>query len=313
MASSMISTDPSHSFSIFTRPEWAGLRAGQSLRLTEDELDELRGLNEPMTQAEIEEIYLPLSRLLGLQVTARRDLWDVREAFLGRRGARKPYVIGLAGSVASGKSTLARTLRALLSGWPGEPEVEIVTTDGFLHPTAVLEERGLMARKGFPESYDLRRMIRFLGALKAGEARLSVPIYSHQTYDILPGEGQVVRQPDVLIFEGLNVLGLSTNAPVIASDFFDFSIYLDAEPDDLEQWFVERRLILQATAFQDPSSYFHDQKDMPETEARRVAADIWRGINLANLEDNILPTRQRADLVLRKRADHGIGEVWLRR
>jgi type I pantothenate kinase len=309
----MAPSDVPPAFSVFSRREWAGLRADQCLRLTEDELEELRGLNEPMTQGEIEEIYLPLSRLLGLHVTARRDLKDVRDAFLGRRGARRPYVIGLAGSVASGKSTLARTLRALVAGWPGEPHVEIVTTDGFLHPTRVLKERGLMARKGFPESYDLRRMIRFLADLKAGAPEIAVPVYSHRTYDVLPDEAQVVRQPDVLIFEGLNVLGLTTNAPVVASDFFDFSIYLDAEPDDLERWFVARRLILQATAFRDPTSYFHDQKDMPEDEARRVAADIWRGINLANLEENILPTRQRADLVLRKRADHGIGEVWLRR
>ena len=309
----MVASDAPFPFSVFTRREWAALKADQRLTLSESELSGLRGLNEPMTQGEIEDIYLPLSRLLGLHVTARRDLKDVREAFLGRRSERKPYVIGLAGSVASGKSTLARTLRALVSGWPGEPRVEIVTTDGFLHPTQVLQERGLMARKGFPESYDLRRMIHFLADLKAGEREIDVPVYSHRTYDILPDERQVIRQPDVLVFEGLNVLGLATNAPVVASDFFDFSIYLDADPEELERWFVARRLILQRTAFRDPVSYFHDQKDMPEDEARRVAADIWHRINRVNLEENILPTRQRADLVLRKQADHRIGEVWLRR
>ena len=309
----MTGSDVSEGFSVFTRAEWAALQSGHELHLSERELRGLGGLNETVTPEEAESVYLPLSRLLGLHVGARRDLDAVKDRFLGRSGGGRPYVIGLAGSVASGKSTLARTLQALVSGWPDAPVAEIVTTDGFLLPTRRLEDLGLMSRKGFPESYDLRRMIRFLRDLKAGRPRIAVPVYSHRTYDIVPDEAQVVDRPDVVIFEGLNVLGLATNAPVVASDFFDFSIYLDAGTDDLERWFVERRLLLQRTAFRDPSSYFHDQRDMPPDEARRVARQIWRSINLPNLLENILPTRERADLVLRKRSDHAVGEVWLRR
>jgi type I pantothenate kinase len=253
-----------------------------------------------------------LSRLLNLHVAAARNLLRVKDAFLGRPMGRPPYVIAIGGSVAVGKSTFARVLRELMARWPDHPRVELVTTDGFLHPNRVLEARGLMARKGFPESYDQRRMMRFLAELKAGHETVEAPVYSHLTYDIVPDATQTVARPDVLIFEGLNVLQFST-APVIASDFFDFSVYIDAEEADIEAWYVERFLVLQRTAFQQPQSYFRRFRDLTETAARQTAAEIWRSINLVNLRENIFPTRQRASLVLRKRADHSIGEVWLRR
>lgn len=300
-------------YTVLTRQEWAALRSNTPLTLSEADLAGLRGLNEPIGLDEVEAVLLPLSRLLNLHIAAARNLSRVKDAFLGRPTGRPPYIVALAGSVAVGKSTLARVLRALLARWPDHPRVELVTTDGFLHPTRVLEERGLMSRKGFPESYDLRRMIRFLADVKAGKADVEAPVYSHLLYDIVADEFQHVGQPDVLIFEGLNVLQPADGAAVVASDFFDFSIYIDADENDLEDWFVERRLILQRTAFQQPSSHFHHQKDLPPDEARAVARKIWRTINLKNLRENILPTRQRADLVLRKRADHAVGEVWLRR
>lgn len=309
----MRTPDENPMFLTFSRPEWADLRLGMPLPLAADSLDRLAGLNEPITMAEIEEVYLPLSRFLSLHVSSVRNLDRVRDAFLRQTLGDTPYIIGVAGSVASGKSTLARLLQALVSEWPDRPSVEIVTTDGFLHPTHVLQERGLMARKGFPESYDRRRMIDFLREVKQGKAKVIAPRYSHLSYDIVPDEYQVVRRPDVLIFEGLNVLGLTSDAPVVASDFFDFSIYLDAEMDDLEQWFVARRRLLQKTAFRSPDSYFYDQRNMPEDEARRTAHEIWRSINRPNLQENILPTRRRADLVLHKGSDHRIDEVWLRR
>jgi type I pantothenate kinase len=296
----------------FSRREWAALRSSTPLTLSDSDLAALRGLNEPMALDEVTDICLPLSRLLNLHVAAARNLGRVKDAFLGRPAGNPPYIVALAGSVAVGKSTLARVLRVLLSRWPDHPRVELVTTDGFLHPNQILEERGLMRRKGFPESYDLRRMVRFLAAVKAGEAEVEAPVYSHLAYDIVPAERQVVRQPDVLIFEGLNVLQAEHTTPTIVSDFFDFSIYVDAEETDIEAWYVERFLILQRTAFRKPSSYFHHLRDIPLPEAREVARGIWREINVVNLRENIQPTRTRADVVLRKRADHGVGEVWLR-
>jgi len=297
----------------FTRAEWAALRAATPMTLSDAELAELRGLNDPVSLADVAEIHLPLSRLLNLHVAAARALDGVQDAFLGRPGPPPPYIIGVAGSVAVGKSTFARLLRLLLSRWPDHPRVELVTTDGFLWPKKVLEERGLMRRKGFPESYDLRRMIGFLSAVKSGRPEVEAPVYSHLAYDILPGEKQVVRRPDILIFEGLNVLQAPAGAAVVTSDFFDFSVYVDAEEEDIARWFVERRLLLQRTAFRDPSSYFHHQRDLPEAEARRVAREIWDEINGVNLRENILPTRQRARLVLHKAADHSVDAVALRR
>jgi type I pantothenate kinase len=296
----------------FSRQDWAKLRANTPLTLSDEDLAALRSVNQQVSLSEAVDIFLPLSRLLGLHVEASRDLSRVKDQFLGRPAAAVPYVIAIAGSVAAGKSTFARVLNALIARWPDRPRVELVATDGFLYPNRVLEERGLMARKGFPESYDLRRMLRFLADLKAGEPDIAVPIYSHSAYDILAGEHQSVDRPDIVIFEGLNVLQPG-DAPVAASDFFDFSVYVDAEAEDLESWFLARFLLLQQTAFRDPSAFFHRFKDLDRAEATRFAEEIWRTINLVNLNDNILPTRERASLILRKRADHSVGEVWLRR
>lgn len=297
----------------FTRGEWAALREATPLTLKEADLAALRGLNDPIDLEEVSDVLLPLSRLLNLHVAAARGLSQVTDAFLSRPATEPPYVIAIAGSVAVGKSTFARALRLLLARWPDHPRVELVTTDGFLHPTRVLLERNIMRRKGFPESYDLPRMVQFLADVKAGDAEVAAPVYSHMSYDIVPGEMQVVRRPDVLIFEGLNVLQPNPDAATVVSDFFDFSIYLDAEEQDIQAWYVERFLKLQRTAFQNPASYFHHYKDLGPGAATHVGLGIWRDINLVNLRENIFPTRTRANLVLRKGADHTINEVWLKR
>jgi type I pantothenate kinase len=261
----------------------------------------------------VADIFLPLSRLLNLQVTAARCLGLVQDTFLGRSLHAPPYIIGVAGSVAVGKSTFARVLQAILSRWPDHPKVDLVTTDGFLYPTKELERRNLMRRKGFPESYNLRRMIAFLAEVKSGHASVSAPVYSHVTYDLVHDHQQIIRRPDILIFEGLNVLQTNAGASLLASDFFDFSVYIDAQTQDIASWYRERFLLLQRTAFQEPSSYFHHYKDLPVAEASAMADKLWREINLPNLERNILPTRERARIVLRKQASHRVGEIWLRR
>ena len=303
----------------FTRSEWAKLRANTPLTLTQDDLASLRGINESVSLGELAEVYLPLSRLLNLHVRAARNLNGVTDTFLGQPIVGRTYVIAVAGSVAVGKSTFARILQALMARWPEHPAVDLVTTDGFLYPLRQLEERQLMRRKGFPESYDTKRMVQFLADIKAGLPEVTAPVYSHLAYDIVPDQRQSVRRPDVLIFEGLNVLqpGLSGGAggrpaSVILSDFFDFSIYLDAETVDIEAWYLERFLLLQRTAFQNPASYFHHYKDLPVEEARDVGRRIWSEINAVNLRENILPTRERANVVLSKAADHSIAEVALR-
>ncbi|MFH5923931.1 type I pantothenate kinase [Roseomonas sp. SXEYE002] len=297
----------------FTRSEWAALRAATPLTLSDAEIDELRGLNEPVSIADVADIYLPLSRLLNLHVTAARHVDSVVEtAFLGRPRAAAPYIIAVAGSVAVGKSTFARLLRAVLSRWPDHPRVDLVTTDGFLHPTKVLTKRGLMRRKGYPESYDLKRMLAFLNAIKSGERNLKLPIYSHEAYDIIPDEFQVIDSPDILIFEGLNVLQTVSQAAVVASDFFDFSIYIDADQSAIEAWYTERFQLLQRTAFQRPTSYFHHFKDLDEAGATDMARQIWRQTNLPNLVENIQPTRERARLIIRKDRNHAVEELWLR-
>ena len=304
----------------FSRADWAGLRSSTPLTLSEPELIALRGVNDEVSLQEVVDIYLPLSRLLNLHFRSAQALSGVRDDFLGRLVGVRPYVIGIAGSVAGGKSTFARVLQALMARWPDHPRVALVTTDGFLHPNSVLQARGLMKRKGFPQSYDRRRMIAFLAALKAGKAVVEAPVYSHQAYDILPNVVQRVEQPDVLIFEGLNVLQTwgaergagAPRASVTVSDFFDFSIYVDAEESDIERWYQRRFLSLQQTVFRRPDSYFHHYRDLTEAEALQMASDIWREINLRNLRENIAPTRERANLVARKQADHRVGEILLR-
>jgi type I pantothenate kinase len=306
---------PSSAFQCFRREEWAGLRSETALSLTDLDLSVLRGLYGHLSPEEVVEVFLPLSGFLHLRVNAALHLRQEQDGFLRRPARRVPFVIAISGSVAVGKSTFARVLQAMLARWGNgdSPRVELVTTDGFLYPNAVLEERGLMKRKGFPESYDMRGLLDFLAAVKAGQEEVEVPVYSHLGYDVVEGERQRVMAPDILIFEGLNVLQAPHGATVIASDFFDLSVYLDAEEADIERWYVERFLLLQRTAFQNPRSYFHRYKDLPVDEAISLGTSIWREINLVNLRDNILPTRQRADFILRKQKDHSIREIWLRR
>lgn len=299
----------------FTRSEWAALRLNTPLTLADSDLATLRGAIEQVSLAEVAEVFLPLSRLLNLHVAARRNLDRVKDTFLGRPVGRPPYVIALAGSVAVGKSTFARVLRAILGRWPDHPRVDLVTTDGFLHPNRELEARGILHRKGFPESYDRARMVQFLVDVKSGADAVEAPVYSHLHYDIVPGEVQVVTRPDIVIFEGLNVLQAGASgrgSHAIVSDFFDFSIYLDADEADIENWYVERFRLLQRNVFRRPGAYFKGYRDLPPEEAERVARRIWREINGLNLRENILPTRGRARIVLRKGRDHAVHEVRLR-
>ncbi len=302
----------------FTREEWARLRADTPMTLVPRDLESLSGLIEELSISEVEDIYLPLSRLLNLYVAASQELHAVTSRFLGRKDGRVPFIIGCAGSVAVGKSTTARVLKALLARWPDHPRVDLITTDGFLLPNAELEARGIMHRKGFPESFDLTRLLNFLGDVKAGVDRVSAPVYSHFHYDIVPGQETVVEHPDILIVEGLNVLQPArlpkdgTAIPFV-SDFFDFSIYIDADPTVIESWYVTRFMRLRKTAFRDPAAYFHRYAQLTDDAAEARAFEIWSTINKVNLEENILPTRQRAKLILRKGASHRIEGVALRR
>jgi type I pantothenate kinase len=304
-------------FLTFSRDEWAERRNNTPLTLSDADLATLRGLNDVLSMDEVVDIYLPLSRLLSLYVRGTRELHGATYTFLGNDSAHVPFVIGLAGSVAVGKSTTSRILQALLARWPDHPAVDLVTTDGFLFPNAVLEERGLMHRKGFPESYDRGRLVRFLADVKSGAPEVQAPVYSHQRYDIVPGASQAVRQPDIVIVEGLNVLqgpaGRGGDTQLFASDFFDFSIYVDADEHDIEHWYVQRFLKLRDTVFRDPGSYFHKYASLTEAEARQVAARIWREINGVNLAENIAPTRARAHLILLKGPHHLVQQVQLRR
>jgi type I pantothenate kinase len=302
----------------FDAAAWSALRAATPLTLTERDLEELRGINEWVSLAEVERIYLPVSRLLNLHVAATQTLHKATDTFLGTLATRVPYVIGVGGSVAVGKSTFARILQALLSRWPESPRVDLVTTDGFLLSNEVLEARGILDRKGFPESYDVRRLIEFLADVKNADGLARAPVYSHQAYDIVPGESLVVDRPDIVIVEGLNVLQAGDGQPgrpprAFVSDFFDFSIYIDADERDIESWYVARFLMLRDLVFRDPRSYFHRYASLTQPEAIETARDIWRRINGVNLRENIQPTRERARLVLEKGPDHAVRRVRLRK
>ena len=303
---------------VFTREEWAVLRRDTPLTLSEKDLPELQGINESLTLDEVSDIYLPLSRLLNLYVAASQKLHKAASTFMGGAAAKVPFIIGLAGSVAVGKSTTARILQALLARWSNHVRVSLITTDGFLYPNAVLHEQGIMSRKGFPESYDIRQLIKFVSALKAGEPVVHAPVYSHLHYDILPGEYQEVRESDIVIIEGINVLQTPRLNPdattgLYVSDFFDFSIYVHAEIGLIKHWFLNRFHTLRDTAFRNEESYFHRYASMSYDEADRFARSVWSEINERNLVENILSTRKRADLILRKGEHHAVEEVRLRK
>ena len=302
----------------FTRDAWSRLREDTPMTLVPRELEQLSGIMEDLSTSEVEQIYLPMSRLLNLHVAGTQELYAATARFLGQRDTKVPFIIGIAGSVAVGKSTTARVLRALLARWPDHPRVDLITTDGFLYANAELERRGLMHRKGFPESFDAPRLLSFLARVKSGEDRVEAPVYSHFHYDILPGQQTVIERPDILIVEGLNLLQSATlprngDAIPFVSDFFDFSIYLDADLEVLEQWYLTRFMKLRSTAFRDPAAYFHRYASLSPDAAHDRALEIWRTINLKNLEENILPTRQRARLILRKGTSHRIESVALRK
>ena len=301
----------------FGRDEWAALRAATPLTLLETDLQQLRGINEYIDLDEVAAVYLPLTRLLNLYVAATQQLHKASAAFLGTLAPKVPYVIGVAGSVAVGKSTFARILQALLARWPDHPKVDLVTTDGFLFPNRVLEARGIMNRKGFPESYDTRRLLQFLREVKSGEAEVSAPVYSHVVYDIVDGEHITVRQSDILILEGLNVLQVGAASegsnPEFVSDYFDFSIYIDADERVIEDFYIQRFLTLCDTVFQNPDSFFQHYAHLSRDEAIDMARFIWHEINGRNLRENIAPTKGRASLLLHKGADHRVTNVALRR
>ena len=305
-------------YRVFTRQQWAHLRDDTPMTLEPGEFDRLRSMHDRLDLQEVEDIYLPLSRLLSIYIDAMQRLYYSQRQFLGIRDRKMPYIVGVAGSVAVGKSTTARVLQALLTRWSPRPKVDLITTDGFLYPNAILERQGLMQKKGFPESYDLPALLNFLSDIKSGRRHVRAPVYSHLTYDIVPGQYTEIDQPDILIVEGVNVLQTGRlprdgKAVPFVSDFFDFSVYIDADESVLRQWYVKRFLALRYTAFTDPKSYFHRYALLSDDEATATAIAIWERTNLANLEDNILPTRPRATLILTKGADHVVETVALRR
>ena len=302
----------------FDIDEWAAFRADTPLTLTEEEVTRLRALGDPIALDEVRRIYLSLSRLLASHVEATIGLFKQRAKFLDLHGQKTPFIIGIAGSVAVGKSTTARILRELLTRWPASPKVDLITTDGFLLPNEKLREQNIMDRKGFPESFDRWAILEFLSRIKAGERQVRAPVYSHLVYDVVPNEYVEIDQPDILIFEGINVLQVSElpndgNSVPFVSDYFDFSIYIDADEKIVEKWYVDRFMKLRDTAFRDPKSFFHRYSEISEDAAMAIALDLWESINLANLHQNILPTRKRADLILHKGEDHAVDKVTLRR
>ncbi|MEO3997091.1 type I pantothenate kinase [Mesorhizobium sp. CAU 1732] len=315
----LVPTEKYSPYRIFSAERWAEFRADTPLTLSEDEVRRLRSLNDPVDLDEIRRIYLTLSRLLSAHVESSQLLFRQRQIFFEANDAVKtPFIIGIAGSVAVGKSTTARVLKELLQRWPSSPKVDLITTDGFLLPNAVLRRENLMERKGFPESYDVGALLRFLSGIKSGQRDVRAPLYSHMTYDVLPGAYVTIDRPDILIFEGINVLQPRKLPPdgkfvPFVSDFFDFSIYIDADEDMIHKWYIDRFMRLRETAFKDPESFFHRYSQLSEEAARAIAEGLWANINLRNLRENIVPTRPRADLVLRKGADHLIEEVALRK
>ncbi|AVU33363.1 TPA: type I pantothenate kinase [Serratia marcescens] len=302
----------------FDRTQWAALRDSVPLTLSEEEIVKLKGINEDLSLEEVAQIYLPLSRLLNFYISSNLRRQAVLEQFLGTDGQKIPYVIGIAGSVAVGKSTTARLLQALLSRWPEHRSVELITTDGFLHPNKVLNERGLMKKKGFPQSYDMHSLVKFVSEVKSGAKRVTAPVYSHLIYDVVPEGNKVIEQPDILILEGLNVLQSGMDYPhdphrVFVSDFVDFSIYVDAPETLLQSWYINRFLKFRQGAFSNPDSYFHHYSKLPEQEAINIATQLWNEINGLNLQQNILPTRERASLIMTKSANHAVENVRLRK
>jgi len=297
----------------FDRKAWALSRDLPSLSISEEEFEELKGLNEKISIEEVSAVYLPLARLIHVYVTAFAQLQSKMSSFLSVPAPKAPFVIGIAGSVSVGKSTTARLLQTLLSRWSEHPKVDLVTTDGFLYPNRVLEAKGIMNKKGFPESYDINKLMHFISSIKSGEPALQAPLYSHFEYDVLKDRTQLVDRPDILILEGINVLQVNTREPFFVSDFFDFSIYIDADETNIRKWYIERFLLLRDSAFQDPRSYFHKYATLSEEEAVRTAANIWQDINAKNLHENILPTKERAKMIIKKGSDHLIEKVMLRK
>ena len=296
--------------------QWSRLRASTKLSINQEDLDNLRGLNVDLNLEEVGRIFLPLSRLLNSYVGASQELYRTSSSFLGELPAKVPFIIGIAGSVAVGKSTVARVIQRALAQWPNHPKVELITTDGFLYENAELLRRGILDRKGFPESYDRWSLLAFLDQVKSGVANVYAPQYSHLLYDIVPNASTVVSQPDILLVEGLTVLqtgDVDRSHPAFVSDYFDFSIYLDAQERDIRTWYIERFLKLRRSAFSNPASYFHKYSELSDEEAVRISTELWESINHPNLQENILPTRERADLILHKRANHAVDQVRLRR
>ena len=303
----------SNTFYIFDREDWKSLNTAENFSMTDEELEALSALNDNVSLKDVREIYVPLASVLDVFIKSYNKEQEQLRKLLNTPQKRAPYIIGIAGSVAVGKSTLARLLQSILAQYYKGQQVELMTTDGFLYPNEILEEKGIMNRKGFPESYDMHRLITFMGDVKSGKANVQVPKYSHSIYDILPGQFQVIDQPDILIVEGINTLQLPANEKIYASDFFDFSFYVDAEPENIEKWYLQRFGILIDTAFKDPMNYYNRFADIDRVEAFDFAQNVWKEVNLKNLVDYILPTRFRADAIIHKTTDHYIDQILLRK